>query len=285
MWDCGSGAQITKEHVFSDWLNGLPLLPPGGRWQIHMTRDGGREPITYSSPKLAQTVGRYCESCNTGWMSDIEAEVKPIATPLILGEPTQLTVPDQLKLATWATLRAYIIEASDIGGERNVLATGQDYEAMFRDQRPSTETLVHIARFAELAGIFVWPLYGRGWAAGGIELVQWSTTIVIGHLVMRVTGRDGGTPGKPSVIAPEHQGMSSLDAATGSYRIWTPADYTIRWPPPRQLVRTSIMDYAGETSPQLRASLPPPPECISCGTLHETNPTWSSGDTPEVTHP
>jgi hypothetical protein len=73
---------------------------------------------------------------------------------------------------------------------------------------------------------------GAAGVEGGVDLVQWSTTIVIGHLVLRVCGRDGGTPGKPAVLAPEFANLSSFDAK-GVYRIWPPAPYTIQFPPPR----------------------------------------------------
>ncbi len=281
MWQCGSTSRITREHVFSDWLNRVPLLPPGQSWQMFITRDGGRPPIERTSPVLDQKVGRYCQDCNTGWMSDIEGNAHQIATSLILGQRASLTPADQLALATWATLRAYVIEASQIGGERDVLATATDYVAMFVGHRPSSETLVHLARFAEPGGIYAWPCYGRGWVEGGVDLVQWSTTIVIGHLVLRVCGRDGGTPGKPSVLAPEFANLSSFDEK-GVYRIWPPAPYTIQFPPPRQLTRQTIIDFASEPLPQMSTQCPDPPACTGCGTLHEDNPELASGTTPPI---
>jgi len=281
MWPCGSTSKLTGEHVFSDWLNRVPLVPPGQEWHMHITRDGGRAPIVRTSPVLDQTICRYCLDCNTGWMSDIEGEAHHVVTPLILGQRASLSPTDQLMLATWATLRAYVIEASQIGGERDVLATSVDYAAMYAEHRPSSETLVHVARFAEPCGIYAWPCYGRGWVADGVDLVQWSTTIVIGHLVLRVCGRDGGTPGKLSVLAPEFAELPSYNA-NGVYRIWPPAPYTIQFPPPRQLTRQTIIDFATEPLPQMSTQRPDALLCPACGTLHEDNPELASGITPAI---
>ena len=51
-----------------------------------------------------------CERCNTGWMKRWEDAVAPIITPMIKGEPTQLTVEQQLVVAAWAAVKAAVFE-------------------------------------------------------------------------------------------------------------------------------------------------------------------------------
>ncbi len=41
-----------------------------------------------------------CEPCNSGWMSDLEDQVKPILDPMIRGHHVELGDNEQTKLAT-----------------------------------------------------------------------------------------------------------------------------------------------------------------------------------------
>lgn len=73
-----------------------------------------------------------CTTCNNGWMSQLEEQVKPILTPMLRDQPRTLTAPEQHLLATWATKTALTMQGANIGGERFTPAA--DYH-WFHDRR------------------------------------------------------------------------------------------------------------------------------------------------------
>src|SRR5687767_10269708 len=74
---CGAtNRQITKEHVWPNWLRDyLPPFDDDADVERHSpgtSREGWRQPW------LTSTVRAFCDSCNHGWMADIEAAAMPI---------------------------------------------------------------------------------------------------------------------------------------------------------------------------------------------------------------
>jgi hypothetical protein len=55
--------------------------------------------------------GRVCESCNNGWMNDLETATMDLLKPLIEGTVNLLSISDDERttLAKWATKTAYVI--------------------------------------------------------------------------------------------------------------------------------------------------------------------------------
>jgi hypothetical protein len=59
------------------------------------------------------TVRCVCESCNNGWMSDLENETKPWLEPMLRGERTLLDLTSQARLTLWLVKTAMVLEAID----------------------------------------------------------------------------------------------------------------------------------------------------------------------------
>jgi hypothetical protein len=80
---CPNTANLTGEHLWSDWLN--ELLPGRKRFNL---RNEKREVVkTWTSPELNWKAKVVCNSCNSGWMSKLENEhAKPSLTDLIIGK-------------------------------------------------------------------------------------------------------------------------------------------------------------------------------------------------------
>jgi hypothetical protein len=79
---CPNTAKLSREHVISNWINGLF---PGG-WKGKFTDRYGQA-SDWESQRLDWTAKVVCESCNNTWMSDIEEfHAKPTMTPLIQGK-------------------------------------------------------------------------------------------------------------------------------------------------------------------------------------------------------
>ena len=109
------GAEITQEHVWSDWVNDVltrDVVGTGLRITRTLIGPGERrEQRDWPTKKPASVkVGAVCNTCNSGWMSDLEGIVIPLLKPAILGEATDLSIEEQLSVATWATTKSMAFE-------------------------------------------------------------------------------------------------------------------------------------------------------------------------------
>ncbi len=115
------GYRLSHEHVIPDWIrkiipkkphhgsrlrvtsSGPSNVPPNRRPRLQRSRDRQGHPIS-------KKVRVVCETCNTGWLSALEGELKPRIKALVLGEESILTQWDQRRLATWAAKTAMTAE-------------------------------------------------------------------------------------------------------------------------------------------------------------------------------
>jgi hypothetical protein len=104
---CMKPATLTGEHIHSDWMN--KILP--GKWQRLITNSDGLH-VEHDSPELNWKVKVVCESCNSGWMSEIEAKhAQPVMSPLILGQTgIPISQADARSIALFAFKTAVIID-------------------------------------------------------------------------------------------------------------------------------------------------------------------------------
>lgn len=115
---CGGGG-LSKEHVWASWLHELI----GKAQNLHfLRRDRIRSPGVVEMVEDRQYQGSLtnrkrrcvCTTCNNGWMSGIEDRAKAAMAPAILGQPTTLSINDQISIGTWLTLKTIIEDRSHI---------------------------------------------------------------------------------------------------------------------------------------------------------------------------
>src|SRR4051794_16250232 len=109
---------MSKEHVFSDWIN--DVLPPDGthnRIRIRGFDAGGginnpfHDASTHRQGGPATLTARVvCEECNSGWMSKLQDRAKPVLIPLINGKSASIGREAQGVLASWATMLSMTTE-------------------------------------------------------------------------------------------------------------------------------------------------------------------------------
>ena len=109
---CGRpiGANRTDEHVLAQWL----LDDLGMRREDVFHGIGNNTTLSvehtriYVLDKFVQ--GNVCGSCNSGWMSRLEADVKPIIRPIVRGERPVFTLGDRERevVSRW-TLKTSIV--------------------------------------------------------------------------------------------------------------------------------------------------------------------------------
>ena len=93
---CGfcRGPGVNKEHVWPDWLRKIILdsRAMGGQKAFHAQIERGGSTSEFKNPSLEIKVGMPCSSCNGGWMSALENQVKPFVTTMAYrGEKTLLS--------------------------------------------------------------------------------------------------------------------------------------------------------------------------------------------------
>jgi hypothetical protein len=115
------GCGLTKEHVWADWLK--PYLPKNvvnhqiSRETIFPARSFHDVQLRSGSVQSGR-LRIVCLSCNTGWMSVLQNNTKPILMPLILGHEFTLTRRAQTTLAAWIAMFSMVAEFIDKTGTR-----------------------------------------------------------------------------------------------------------------------------------------------------------------------
>src|SRR5215831_18384770 len=100
----------TREDAWPIWLmNRFPLPTPGRMFAERGGSQLGEWPLT--QPRLV--VKWLCGSCKNGWMSQLEAQTKPIVESSLDGNRNAIETSAQSTLSRWAVKTAMILEALD----------------------------------------------------------------------------------------------------------------------------------------------------------------------------
>jgi hypothetical protein len=112
----GSGNPMSGEHVWSEWMHPyLPEIPHVKKWGVYRRLRGAWEAIIdHQKPQQGHaytlTIKAVCKRCNETWMSEIEADAKPILVPMLRGLHITLRQPEKIKLARWFALKVMVAE-------------------------------------------------------------------------------------------------------------------------------------------------------------------------------
>lgn len=103
---CGAEGRMSEEHVFGKWLLDFelethPVVHAGGGINTLLSEQGPFVPFT-------QVVRAVCQSCNNGWLGQLEADAKEALTPVLHGRATELSVAAAGRVATWAFKTALV---------------------------------------------------------------------------------------------------------------------------------------------------------------------------------
>jgi len=89
----------------------------------------------YPGHPFSIEVSRVCQqTCNGGWMSDLENAVRPRLERMLLGRGSSLNVQDQTTLSTWAYKTALMVNFALPEVAR--AADPSEYRYLFRHKRP-----------------------------------------------------------------------------------------------------------------------------------------------------
>lgn len=250
---CGDPA-LTQEHVWPAWISGV--LPDGLRYRVARTQTNPRTEETqrigrdWSGEALDLKVKRVCGSCNSGWMSRLEDDAKPLLTPLILGEHAATTADERGVLATWALLRIIMAEYTD---PRQIAVPEAHRRWIFKERKPPKHGVyVWVASYAgdDSAGFYRHaPIathkdkWGRGFRPEHVN--AYGVTFGIYKLVFQVFG---------ATTAPRGGGdlQQGGDLAARTSRIWPATRGTAVLPVGEPLSSAQLDSFANVFSRAVR---------------------------------
>jgi hypothetical protein len=248
---CGgaSGASVSKEHVFPDWL--CQLFPRSAQdththgitnW-IGLRLD---TPVTARRQRQGRVTTRkvrvVCKKCNNEWLSSLETSAKPLLCALLRGAQFALGPEEQLLLATWMAKTCMTAEFID---RSKIAIPSEDRRHLMRTLSPPQ------------VGWWIWMAGSQGveWEAGinhfsghlqvppappeasGIVNLQ-STTLGIGRLLLFAISTS--FPGFSFSLTNPH----SADLQP----IWPLRPTVVLWPPRRFLADREIDTIAGNVA-------------------------------------
>ncbi len=115
---CGSRKKRSKEHVWPDWMREyFPKMEGQShnrethtfRWETAL----GSKRVKRQGHLSTLKIRAVCEECNSGWMSQLESETKPILKGILQNQPVEITEAKQETLARWITVKTIVGEHAE----------------------------------------------------------------------------------------------------------------------------------------------------------------------------
>ena len=184
---CGfcNGPGVNQEHVWPYWLRKVILesRAAGGMKHFHAEIERGGETKKFKSPKLEMKVGMPCESCNHGWMSGLENQVKTFMTQMVYrGDKTLLDPERQTHLMRWILKTAMVYEFTSAAAERKYFSDATPgVQGALRNSTKPLDLGRSIRRRSPNA-------FG---SASGPEVFRFTTTDLLAHTVGEFSYRSG----------------------------------------------------------------------------------------------
>lgn len=109
---CG-GTPLNDEHVLGKWSKPfLSRLRPNYK-QLRAVQHANHSDLVVrhrAGDPASLKVRCACVSCNGGWMSELQNDMKPLGIAMATGKTVRLDGPNQIKIAAWAAMVAMTSE-------------------------------------------------------------------------------------------------------------------------------------------------------------------------------
>ena len=217
----------TKEDMWPNWLIqcfGEDRDSPTQYWpSIHLA------PKTWLGPRVP--IRNVCETCNSGWMSDLESAVRRPMGCLMNDLSIPLSPDDQNKLAMWCCKTAMVVEGAK--QDKNKFYREDERKNLRALKAMPSDTSVWLGRCAQSN-----LLHAEGRKLNVRRQVQdiqvtdgCSTTFVIKRLILQMLSVHRGPEASAGGLRVEIQGG---DWHKSLVQIW-PVGGNVSWPPPQAL--------------------------------------------------
>ena len=145
---CGSSKNISREHIFSDWLSQKFAKGTKGNNEVR----GDDLSRNWQGSIFQDKIKIVCEKCNNGWMSDIETRASKLLSPLIFEHrPASYSRDEQAIIALWVQKTVLVISKT-IGGAFQI--PKEFYSQLYNSRTvPLDNMMVHIGWRLEFGGM------------------------------------------------------------------------------------------------------------------------------------
>ncbi|WP_413757214.1 hypothetical protein [Streptomyces sp. MMBL 11-3] len=225
---CG-GTPLTKEHVLPRWLK--VALDPAVRRHRYVRVSSGTIQQHDSTPLDAQ-VKIVCPECNSGWMNQLEEDVRRFLPDLIQGNPRTLDMEAQRALVSWSVKTMLMLQYTHPAEARVIPFSDV---TRFHEVREPTSSMLGRIGFMNYPPDDSVPLVDTLCQGYGLpDQMAWISTLKIGCMVVQVL--------RAPEVAEAHM-LVPFKASPVLHPIWPPQN-TIEWPLPATIPYESMMDLA-----------------------------------------
>ena len=138
---CG-GTRLSKEHIWSDWLD--PILPktPEHAQVLRSTYVDENPTLSRGFPPEKRVrqgslnqrkVRNVCQNCNNGWMSRAVSQARPLASAMIHGRDLSILTRGQSELSLWLTI---LVTTAEFLDRRHMSITDSERTSIYKNQIP-----------------------------------------------------------------------------------------------------------------------------------------------------
>ena len=134
---CKAEAEITAEHLLSKRFHRLiPQTATGFKVlrSVEYINHSTFAPGKFNGDPRHWKIKSVCEkNCNNGWMRTLEERIDNLLAALFTGDELRLTEDDLTSLATWAAMKAVVLDSID---PKDATTHHMQRYALYRNQRP-----------------------------------------------------------------------------------------------------------------------------------------------------
>jgi hypothetical protein len=121
---CG-GAEMTQEHLISDWVFRAVQKSRHPRITYLRQSDSGDTESQHGPTQLAATV--LCRPCNNGWVAELDNAASRLLKPIVCATgPVTLSPQEQRSVGAWALKTAIVNDLPITGGDSRLLETSRE---------------------------------------------------------------------------------------------------------------------------------------------------------------
>jgi hypothetical protein len=237
---------LTEEHVWPKWVSRLLHGQFNSDHFVHLRSTGDNTTGNWNSRYLDITTDTVCDKCNNIWLSDFEnKEIKPLATPLIIGTDDAIIPPAaQWKLAAWAYKMAMLIEVANPDNPPDFFTPSERLQ--FRQTTLPHECVrVFLAKYdyGQHPAHSATPLHTYTQREGERKTFKLKiSTMTAGALAMQLMSVRLATS-DDLVYASEMEFEFLGKAVDAVLPIWPPRSEAVRWPPKQPMTTQDIEDW------------------------------------------
>ena len=210
------------EDVWPHWITDQFKAPKPGKAQLE------RHGVNVWHVHQPELKVRYvCQSCNNGWMSQLESQTKSFLQPLLMGEKRVLDISGQTTIALWSLKTAMVLEALDQPQKRSY--TQQEREQLRNLSVIPYRTSVWLATSVDRS-LFLSSKNRHMQTEDNNDNSGVSITISLSHVVFQIFTIRVPPEVGPSTLVTTKVRRGPWDKST--VQIWPIQTTLASWPPP-----------------------------------------------------